>query len=60
MDDEAASPLHELLKPVRALYLLGYVELHARTFVHHDVNLSQPQHDARHVVTWSGFSQMLF
>ncbi|HJT29320.1 MAG TPA: hypothetical protein VJ784_18045 [Pyrinomonadaceae bacterium] len=62
MDDEVVSPSHELLKPVRVQCLLALVELHAQTFAHHgyDVKISQPQHDARHVVTWSGFSQMLF
>jgi hypothetical protein len=62
MDDEVVSPSHELLQPVRVLYLLARVELHAQTCVRHgcDVNLSQRQHDARHVETWSGFSQMLF
>jgi len=62
MDDEVVSPSRELLKPVRVLSLLVHVERHEQTFVHHgcDVNLSQLQHDARHVVTWSGFSQMFF
>ncbi|HKG59240.1 MAG TPA: hypothetical protein VKB05_05625 [Pyrinomonadaceae bacterium] len=62
MDDEVVSPSHELLKLARVLRSLAYVELHAQTCDRHgyDANLSQPQHDARHVVTWSGCSQMLF
>jgi hypothetical protein len=62
MGDEVVSPSHELPKPARVLCSLAHVEHHAQTFVHHgyDVNLSQPQHDARHVVTWSDFSQMFF
>jgi len=52
----------ELLQLVRVLCSPAHVERHVPTFVRHgcDVNLSQPQHDARHVVTWSGFSQLLF
>jgi len=62
MGDEVVSPSHELLKPARVLCLLAHVERPSRTFVHHgyDANLSPPHHDARHVVTWSGFSQMFF
>jgi hypothetical protein len=54
--------MHELLQLVRVLCSLARVERHEPTLVHHgcDVNLSQPQHDARHGVTWSGFSQMFF
>jgi len=62
MGDEVVSPSHEVLKPVRVLCLLAHVERPSQTFVHHgyDANLSPPHHDARHVVTWSGFSQMFF
>src|SRR5215216_3896179 len=62
MDDEVVSPSPELLKPVRVRCLLVHVERHAQTFVHHgyDANFSQPQHDARHAGTWSGFSPMRF
>jgi len=62
MGDEVVSPSHELLKPARVLCLLAHVERPSQTFVHHgyDANLSPPHHDARHVVTWSGFSQMFF
>src|SRR6185369_6682474 len=60
--DEVVSPSHELLKPARVRCLLAHVERPSQTFVHHgyDANLSPPHHDARHVVTWSGFSQMFF
>jgi hypothetical protein len=60
MGDEVVSPSHELLKPVRVLNSLAHVEPHAPTFVRHgcDAKISQPH--ARHVVTWSGFSQMFF
>jgi len=62
MGDVVVSPSRAMLKPARALYLLAHVERHALTCVRHgyDVNFSPPQHDARHVVTWSGFSQMCF
>jgi hypothetical protein len=52
----------ELPQLVRVLCSRARVERHGRTSVRHgcDVNLSQPQHDDRHVVTWSGFSPMLF
>jgi hypothetical protein len=61
-DGEVVSPSPERLKPVRVLCSLALVEPHAQTCVRHgyDANLSQPQHDARHAVTWSDFSQMLF
>jgi hypothetical protein len=62
MGDGVVSPSHALLKPARVLCLLAHVEPHAQTCVRHgyDAHLSPPHHDARHVVTWSGFSQMFF
>jgi hypothetical protein len=59
-DDEAVSPVLELLKPARVLCSLSGVELHARTVVHHghDANYAQP--DVLHAVTWNDLWQMLF
>lgn len=60
MADHVVFPTRGWLKPVRVPSSLVHVELHARTIVRHghDAKLSQPH--ARHVVTWHGFSPLLF
>jgi hypothetical protein len=60
MDGEGASPSLEQRLSVRGLYSLALVELHARTFVRHGCDASYAQPAVLHVVTWSGFWQMLF
>jgi hypothetical protein len=62
MADRVVFPMLEAPQLVRGRCSHARVERHERTFVRrgYDVNLSQPRRDARHVVTWSGFSPMLF
>jgi len=59
-DDEAVSLARERMTLARVLRLLAAAELHAQTIVRHGCDAKHAQPDVRHVVTWSGFSQMLF
>jgi hypothetical protein len=59
-DGEGVSPSLERLQPVRVLYSLALVELHAQTFDRHGYDANYAQPDVLHAVTSSGFWQMLF